>query len=64
MGKSGYDKNQLEVEMIHHHQIITKQEQQAIYYLKLESKIQPSYSVPDEWATTKCDIVHIFYNKY
>ena len=41
MGKSGYDKNQLEVEMIHHHQIITKQEQQAIYYLKLESKIQP-----------------------
>ena len=23
-----------------------------------------TYSVPDEWATMKCDIVHIFYNKH
>ena len=47
--------------MIHQHQIITKQ-QSTSYLLKAGTKKNFIYSVPDEWATTKCYIVH-FCNK-
>ena len=49
------------LEMIFHHQIITKQ-QTTSYLLKAGIK-NLIYSVPDEWATTKSYIVH-FRNKY
>ena len=54
-------KNQLELEMIYQHQVIAKQ-QTTGYLLKAGIK-NLIYSVPDEWATTKCYIVH-FRNKH
>ena len=57
LAKSGHDKYQLELEMIYQHQVITKQQ---ILKAGIKNLI---YSVPDEWATRKCDICSTyFYN--
>ena len=58
LAKSGHDKYQLELEMIYQHQVIAKQ-QTTGYLLKAGIK-NLIYSVPDEWATTKCFIVCTF----